>query len=87
MVETQSGEQTQNPTGEVEHAVHEPTPVAVEHAQQDHDDEQDIDRVDGHVRNSLPADYTDPFTKICVICGDVLFDTLDPRFFQNSQQQ
>ena len=53
MVETQSGEQTQNPTGEVEHAVHEPTPVAVEHAQQDHDDEQDIDRVNDHVERLL----------------------------------
>ena len=48
LVIAQPREQTQHPTSEVEHAMHESTPVSIEHAQQNDDHEQDIDRVDCH---------------------------------------
>src|SRR6185369_6066648 len=70
---TQSRDQTQHPAGEVKHTVHKPTPVAIEHAQQDHDHQQNIDRVNCHVTNSQAEDYTDLLTKICGICADAFF--------------
>src|SRR5215510_4429935 len=48
LVITKASQQTQHPTGQVEHTVDEATTPTVDHTQQDHDNEYDINCVDCH---------------------------------------
>ena len=58
LVVTQTSEQAQHPTGEVKHTMNKPAPIAIEHAQQNHDREQNVDGVNCHVESKdTDSDY------------------------------
>jgi hypothetical protein len=46
---TQPRDDAQHPSRKIEHAMDKAAPVSVEHAQKDHDHEQNIYRINGHV--------------------------------------
>ena len=54
LVVAQTCQQAQYPTGKVQHAMNKPTPVAIEHAQQNDNREQNVDRVNCHVALKIP---------------------------------
>src|SRR5689334_18770503 len=55
LVVTQAGDQAQQPTRKIQHAVHKSTTITIQQTQNDHYNEQQVDRIKLH-DESLPSD-------------------------------